>query len=38
VRTSPSPKAMLLDFMQSTYEAGANLGKWNRSELEKPAA
>jgi hypothetical protein len=38
VRASPSPKAMLLDFMQSTYESGANLGKWNRSELEKPAA
>ena len=38
VRTSASPSAILLDFCQSTYEAGANLGKWDRSALEKPAA
>ncbi|HSE40507.1 MAG TPA: DUF5996 family protein [Acidobacteriota bacterium] len=25
----------VLDFAQSTYEAGANLAKWNRSELER---
>ena len=25
----------VLDFAQSTYEAGADLGKWNRSELER---
>src|SRR5205807_10177996 len=30
-----SPKAALLDFLQSTYEAGANLAKWERQELER---
>jgi len=35
VRMSESPKAALLDFCQSTYEAGATLGKWNRDDLEK---
>ncbi len=34
VRQAPSPRAMLLDFLQSTYDAGANLGKWDRKELE----
>jgi len=38
VRAAPSPKSALLDFLQSTYEAGANLAKWNRAELERPAA
>jgi Family of unknown function (DUF5996) len=38
VRRSSSPKATLLEFLQSTYDAGANLGNWNRQELEKPAA
>jgi hypothetical protein len=37
VRTSPSPGAALLEFLQSTYEAGANLAKWNRAELERSA-
>jgi hypothetical protein len=37
VRTSPSPRAALLEFLQSTYDAGANLGKWDRSELERSA-
>ena len=35
VRRAPSPRAALLDFMQSTYEAGATLAKWNRDELER---
>ncbi len=35
VRQSPLPAAMLLQFLQSTYDAGANLGKWDRKELEK---
>lgn len=35
VRQSDSPEKTLLDFMQSTYEAGANLDHWNRSELER---
>ena len=34
VRTSPDPDATLLDFLQSTYEAAAGLGRWDRSELE----
>src|SRR4051812_10249329 len=34
VRNSSSPRAALLDFCQSTYEAGANLGKWDRKALE----
>jgi uncharacterized protein DUF5996 len=35
VRTSPGPTATLLDFCESTYEAAATLGNWNRSALEK---
>ncbi len=35
VRTSASPRQTLLDFLQSTYEAGATLANWNRSELER---
>ncbi len=35
VRTAASPRAALLDFLQSTYEAGATLGHWNRKELER---
>jgi hypothetical protein len=36
VRGAASPRTMLHDFLQSTYEAGANLGKWDRAALEKP--
>ena len=35
VRTSSSPDATLLDFLQSTYEAAAGLGKWDRQALER---
>jgi Family of unknown function (DUF5996) len=35
VRQSPNPEQSLLEFLQSTYEAGANLGEWPRSELER---
>lgn len=39
VRLTDEPEKSLLDFMQRTYEAGANLDKWNRAELErKPLA
>src|SRR3989442_15704165 len=38
VRSASSPKAALLDFLQSTYEAGASLAKWDRRELERPPA
>jgi hypothetical protein len=37
VRVAASPRAVLLDFCQSTYEAAATLGRWNRSELERRA-
>jgi hypothetical protein len=35
VRKAESPTAALLEFCQSTYEAAANLGKWDRSALER---
>jgi hypothetical protein len=35
VRLSPNPRQALLDFCQSTYEAGATLGNWDRSSLER---
>jgi hypothetical protein len=35
VRKSPSPREALLSFMQSTYDAGATLGHWDRAELER---
>ena len=38
VRRSESPRRTLLDFLQSTYDAGADLAHWNRKELERPAA
>jgi hypothetical protein len=34
VRSAESPDSMLLDFLQSTYEAAAALAQWNRAELE----
>jgi hypothetical protein len=34
VRTSRDPDAAALEFFQSTYEAGANLGGWDRAALE----
>jgi hypothetical protein len=30
VRTAASPDTALLDFLQSTYEAAADMGKWDR--------
>jgi hypothetical protein len=35
VRESAAPDATLLDFLQATYEAAANLGKWDRAALER---
>jgi hypothetical protein len=35
VRKSQSPSAALLEFCQTTYEAGAELGKWDRKALER---
>ena len=37
VRTAKSPDDTLLAFLQSTYEAAANLGRWERTSLERPA-
>jgi len=34
VRRASQPDAMLLEFLQSSYEAAANLGKWDRGALE----
>ena len=38
VRKSESPSSALLQFCQSTYDAAANLGKWDRLALEREAA
>ncbi len=35
VRRAPSPEDALHDFLQSTYEAGATLGDWDRASLER---
>ena len=35
VRRADSPARALLDFMQTTYEAGANPGGWDRPALER---
>jgi len=35
VRQSNSPTQTVLDFLESTYEAGANLAKWDRKALER---
>jgi hypothetical protein len=35
VRAAPDPRAMLLEFLQSTYEASAILGEWDRENLER---
>jgi hypothetical protein len=36
VRTATDPDAALLDFLQSTYAAAADLAHWPRSALERP--
>jgi hypothetical protein len=38
VRLAHSPEQALLEFCQSTYEAGATLGHWDRASLEKSAS
>jgi hypothetical protein len=38
VRKAESPTASLLTFCQSTYEAAANLGNWDRAALERQVA
>ena len=36
VRTASDPRATLMEFLRSTYEAAANLGNWDRAALERP--
>lgn len=36
VRESDAPDDTLLEFLQTTYDAAANLGKWDRDLLERP--
>lgn len=38
VRRSKDPDRMLLDFLQSTYEAAAVTGRWDRAGLERKEA
>jgi len=38
VRLSASPEEALMEFLQSTYEAGANLANWDRAALERPSS
>ncbi|HET9001834.1 MAG TPA: DUF5996 family protein [bacterium] len=35
VRSAPDPRTMVLEFLQSTYEAAATLGRWDRENLER---
>jgi hypothetical protein len=35
VRRAASPQQTLMDFFESTYEAGAILGGWDRTALER---
>jgi hypothetical protein len=36
VRQADDPDGLLLGFLQETYEAAADLGKWDRKALERP--
>jgi hypothetical protein len=36
VRNAENPDATLMEFLQSSYEAGADLAKWPRQDLERP--
>jgi len=36
MRTASDPESTLMAFLQSTYEAAANLGHWDRAALECP--
>jgi hypothetical protein len=35
IRGSPDPGVLVREFLDSTYEAAAELGRWNRRELER---
>ena len=34
MRSAADPDATLMDFLQSTYDAAADLAKWDRAALE----
>lgn len=36
VRTAADPGALLLEFLQSSYEAAAMTAEWDRASLERP--
>ena len=36
VRRGAEPEEMILEFLRSTYEAGATMGGWDRASLEQP--
>jgi hypothetical protein len=36
VRAAADPAESLLEFLQSTYEGAADLGRWNRASLDRP--
>jgi hypothetical protein len=36
VRRSPDPDSAVLAFLQSTYDAAADLGGWDRAALDCP--
>jgi hypothetical protein len=36
VRTAPDPQDALMGFLVTTYDAAANLGRWDRAALECP--
>ena len=38
VRAAASPKTVLMEFLQSTYDAAADCGKWDRKALERQSS
>jgi hypothetical protein len=36
IRGAASPEAQVMEFLQTTYSAGANLAKWDRAAFERP--
>lgn len=38
MRAAPDPRAALLEFLESTYKAAAELGAWDRAALERARA
>ncbi len=36
LRAAANPEAAVLEFLQSTYDAAADLGRWDRAALERP--